>query len=414
MNEPRELDVAVFGATGFVGRLVAGYLAGAAPAQARIGLGGRSVERLEAVRDGLGTSAAGWPLLAADLDDPASLRALAGATRVLITTAGPYAPRGLRLVGACVEAGTDYLDLAGEVLFMRESIHRYHDAAMASGARVVHACGVDSIPSDLGVLLLAEQAVVDGTGELEATISLVRAFRGGFSGGTVATMRGQQQDVFAHPARRRIVEDPYALSPDRGREPQPGAEPDLRWVEHDRELGVFLAPFIMAPVNTRVVRRSNALQDWRYGPRFRYREALAFRENIGGRVTALATAAGERLAAAAMGYKAAAPLLDRVLPSPGEGPGEQARRAGRFAMDIHTRTGNGTRYIARVAADADPGYNASSLMVGESALCLALDGERLPPRGGVLTPATAMSKTLVERLRNAGLTLTTEKETDPR
>jgi short subunit dehydrogenase-like uncharacterized protein len=248
MNERRELDVVAFGATGFVGRLVAGYLAGAAPAQARIGLGGRSVERLEAVRDGLGAAAAGWPLLAADLDDPASLPALAGATRVLITTAGPYAPRGLWLVGACVEAGTDYLDLAGEVLFMRESIHRYHDAATARGARIVHACGVDSIPSDLGVLLLAERAVVDGAGGLEATISLVRAFRGGFSGGTVATMRGQQQDVYADPARRRIVEDPYALSPDRGREPPLGAEPDLRWAEHDRELGVFLAPFIMAPV----------------------------------------------------------------------------------------------------------------------------------------------------------------------
>ena len=150
MNERRELDVVVFGATGFVGRLVAAYLAGAAPAQARIGLGGRSAERLEAVRDELGAAAAGWPLLVADLGDLASLSALAGATRVLVTTAGPYAPRGLALVGACVEAGTDYLDLAGEVLFMRESTDRFHDAASASGVRIVHACGVDSIPSDLG------------------------------------------------------------------------------------------------------------------------------------------------------------------------------------------------------------------------------------------------------------------------
>lgn len=414
MNERRELDVVVFGATGFVGRLVAGYLAGAAPAQVRIGLGGRLVERLEAVRDGLGAPAAGWPLLAADLGDPASLSALAGAARVLVTTAGPYAPAGLSLVRACVAAGTDYLDLAGEVLFMRESIDRYHDAAMASGVRVVHACGVDSIPSDLGVLLLSERAAADGAGELEETIALVRAFSGGFSGGTVATARGQQRDVYADPARRRIVEDPYALSPDRGREPQPGAEPDVRWVERDRELGVFLAPFVMARVNTRVVRRSNALQNWRYGPRFRYREALAFRENAGGWLEALATAAGERLLEAAMGQKAAAPLLDRLLPAAGEGPSEQARRAGRFAMDIHTRTSSGARYHARVAANADPGYNASSLMLAESALCLALEGERLPSRGGVLTPATAMSMTLVERLRNAGLTLDTDKETEPR
>lgn len=414
MDEQRELDVVVFGATGFVGRLVAGYLAGAGPARVRIGLGGRSVERLAAVRDGLGAPAAGWPLLAADLGDPVSLSALARATRVLVTTAGPYGPRGLSLVGACVEAGTDYLDLAGEVLFMRESIDRYHDAAVASDVRIVHACGVDSIPSDLGVLLLAERAAADGAGELEETISLVRAFRGGFSGGTLDTMRRQQQDVYADPARRRIVEDPYALSPDRGREPPPGAEPDLRWTGHDREHGVFLAPFIMAPVNTRVVRRSNALQDWCYGPRFRYREARAFRDDAGGRVTALATAAVEQLLRAAIGHKAAAPLLDRVLPSPGEGPSEQARRAGRFAMDIHTHTSNGSRYLARIAASADPGYNASSLMLGQSALCLALDSERLPPRGGVLTPATAMSTTLIERLRNAGLTLTTEKEIESR
>ena len=413
MNERRELDVVVFGATGFVGRLVAAYLAGAAPALVRIGLSGRSPQRLGAVRDELGASAAGWPLLAAELGDPASLSALAGAAHVLVTTAGPYAPRGLALVEACVEAGTDYLDLAGEVLFMRESIDRCHAAAVASGVRIVHACGVDSIPSDLGVLLLAERAAVDGAGELEETISLVRAFRGGFSGGTVATMRGQQREVYADPARRQIVEDPYALSPDRGREPQSGGEPDLRWVTRDRELGVFLAPFIMATVNTRVVRRSNALQGWHYGPRFRYREALAFREDFGGRLRALATAAGERVLAATMGHKAAAPLLDRVLPSPGEGPNERARRTGRFVMDIHTRTSHGARYVARVAANADPGYTASSLMLGESALCLALDSERLPSRGGVLTPATAMSMMLVERLRNAGLTFSTEKETAP-
>jgi short subunit dehydrogenase-like uncharacterized protein len=220
LNERRDRDVVVFGATGFVGRLVAGYLAGAAPAQVRIGLAGRSLERLEAVRDGIG--AAGWSLFAADLGDPASLEALAGATRVLVTTAGPYAPRVLALVEACVEAGTDYLGLAGEVLLMRERIDRYHHAAAARVTRIVHACGVDSIPSDLGVLLLAQRAGADGAGELEDRSALVRAFRGGFSGGTLATMRGQQRDVYADPARQRIVEDPYALSPDRGREPQLG------------------------------------------------------------------------------------------------------------------------------------------------------------------------------------------------
>jgi short subunit dehydrogenase-like uncharacterized protein len=408
LNEQRELDVVVFGATGFVGKLVAEYLANASPEGVRIGLAGRSMQGLEAVRDRLGEAAASWELLVADLTDAASLAALASKTRVLATSAGPYGPRGLSLVEACVEAGTHYADLTGEVLFMRDSIDRYHDRAAANGTKIVHACGVDSIPSDLGVLMLSERANSNGAGELADTVSMVREFRGGFSGGTLATMRGQVAEVASDAKRREVVEDPYALSPNRSREPELGPEPDLRSAEHNGQFGVWLAPFVMAEINTRVVRRSNALKEWSYGPRFRYREALAFREDLGGRVKAMAMAAGTRLLEAVIGWKPASPLLDRVLPAPGEGPSEKARRSGRFEMEIHTATDSGSHYLARIAADADPGYNASSLMLGECALCLALDGDRLPAGGGVLTPATAMSTALVERLRAAGLTLEVE------
>ena len=276
MSGDRELDVVVFGATGFAGRLVAGYLAGHAPGGVRIGLAGRSERRLAGVRAGLGAAAAAWPLLVADSADPVSLAALARAARVVVTTVGPYRARGLALVQACAEAGTDYADLTGEVLFIRDSIDRCHDAAAAAGARIVHCCGFDSVPSDLGVLLLHQAARADGAGDLLDTTLVVRALRGGVSGGTLASMTGQLEEMRASAERYRVVQDPYALSPDRAAEPDLGDERDLGWARYDGELRMWTGPWAMAGINTRVVRRSNALQGWAYGRRFRYREVTGF------------------------------------------------------------------------------------------------------------------------------------------
>ncbi|MDQ3240222.1 MAG: saccharopine dehydrogenase NADP-binding domain-containing protein, partial [Actinomycetota bacterium] len=276
MSDRRELDIAVFGATGFVGRLLARYLAGHAPSQVRIGLAGRSPERLAQVQAELGPAAAHWSLVPADSSDRASLAALADRTRVIATTAGPYRRYGQTLVEACADAGTDYADLAGEVLFMRETSERHHARAQASGARIVHACGFDSIPSDLGVLLLHRAAQEDGAGDLEQTTLVVTAAKGGFSGGTIASLKGQLEEVKRDPALGRIVADPYALSPDRDAEPELGREPDLRGIERSDDAGGWIGPFVMASTNTRVVRRSNALQDFAYGRRFRYREVTGF------------------------------------------------------------------------------------------------------------------------------------------
>jgi short subunit dehydrogenase-like uncharacterized protein len=226
VSSDRDLDVVVLGATGYVGRLVAGYLADHAPDSARIGLAGRSRERLADIRARLGAAAASWPLLVADVTDPASLAAVARAARVVATTAGPYRPHGLALVEACAIAGTDYADLAGEVLFMRESIDRYHDVAAATGTRIVHCCGFDSIPSDLGVLLLHDAARADGAGDLQDTTLVVTAFKGGMSGGTLASGKGQMDEMQASAAARKVVADPYALSPDRAAEPHLGDERD--------------------------------------------------------------------------------------------------------------------------------------------------------------------------------------------
>ena len=393
----REFDVVLFGATSFVGRLTARYLREAAPVGARIALAGRSESRLQELRSSLGLD---WPLLVADTGEDSSLAKMAEATRVLASTVGPYRRYGIPVVEACARAGTHYADLTGEVVFIRESIDRFHEQARGSGARIVHSCGFDSIPSDLGAMLLHEAAA----GELEETTLVVRAMRGGASGGTLASIKLMLEDRKRDPALARLIDDPYALSPDRSAEPDLGPERDLLGVERDELAGGWVGPFVMAQFNTRVVRRSNALLGWAYGRKLRYREVTGF----GGGPLAPALAAGT---AGAMGallvglqFGPSAALLDRVLPSPGEGPGERARDRGLFRIETHARTAAGGRLVCRIAAQGDPGYKATAVMFGESALALAFDGARLPRAAGVLTPATALGAPLVERLRAAGHT----------
>ena len=409
MSGDRELDVVVFGATGFAGRLVAQYLAGHAPADVRIGLAGRSSQRLAEVRARLGATASAWPLLTADASDPVSVAALARSARVLATTVGPYRRNGLALVEACARAGTHYADLSGELLFIRESIDRCHDLAAGTGTRIVHCCGFDSVPSDLGVLLLHQAARADDAGELLDTTLLVTALKGGVSGGTLASGLGQLDEVTASAERRRVVEDPYALSPDRAAEPELGDERDLDWASYDADLGSWVGPFIMAGLNTRVVRRSNALQGWAYGRRFRYREVTGFGTGPAAPLRGTAVSAAFRGATAALAFRPSRALAGQLAPMLGEGPSEKTRRTGYFRIQIDGRTSAGARYLAKVEARGDPGYAATSVMLAESALCLALDGDRLPGRAGVLTPATAMGAALADRLRAAGQTLSVQR-----
>jgi short subunit dehydrogenase-like uncharacterized protein len=399
VDTTREHDIVLHGATGFVGALVAAYLAGAAHADVRIALSGRSREKLERTRAELPSSAQGWPLVVADAADPTALAALAASTRVVVSTVGPYATYGLPLVEACARAGTHYADLTGEVLFVREAIDRCDALARESGARIVHSCGYDSVPSDLGVLLLHEAA-----GEL-ADVRLVARMRGGFSGGTVASMRAQMDAVRHDPAARRLAADPHALSPDRAAEPAPVQPPDAGPPSRLRD-GTWTAPFVMAGYNTRIVRRSNALTDWSYGRGLRYGELMGCGRGVRGAAAAGGVTVG--LVGALAGISAAmttAPtraLLDRVLPAPGSGPSAATRAAGWFRSELHAVASGGRRFRAVVAGSGDPGYAATAVMLGESALCLAEDATG--DRAGSLTPATAMGTALVERLRKAGHT----------
>jgi short subunit dehydrogenase-like uncharacterized protein len=390
----RELDVVLYGATGFVGRLTAEYLARAAPAGAAIGLAGRSLEKLERLRDELGVD---WPLMVADSQDEAALAEIAARTTALATTVGPYRKYGMPLVKACAAAGTHYADLTGETLFMRDTIEQVDAVAKASGARIVHNCGFDSIPSDIGTLLLHEAA-----GELEDTTFVLRRAKGGFSGGTIDSMKGTIDDVKRDRSLLKVLGDPYALSPDRAAEPDLGREGDLRGAEHSDELGTWLGPFVMASINTRVVRRSNALQQWAYGRTFRYREVMAFGDGVAGRARALAVAGALSALPIGLALPPSRFVLDRVLPDPGEGPDDDIVRNGFFKIEIHARTPAGDRWLCRVEATGDPGYGATAVMLGESALCLALDEEKLPGRAGVLTPASGIGRALADRLRAAG------------
>ena len=400
--DQREHDIVVYGASGFVGVLTARYLLEHAPPGTRIALGGRSREKLEQTRASLGAAGAGWPLVVADSQDRPAVEALAASTRVVATTVGPYLRLGLPLVVACAGAGTNYADLCGEVLFMRRAIDAAHALATSTGARIVHTCGFDSIPSDLGVMLLHEAAAAGGHGDLEDTTLVVKAIRGGASGGTVDSLRTSIDAGRRDPSIRRLVADPYALSPDRSAEPDLGGEGDPVGVVHDPELGGWLAPFLMGSINTRVVRRSNALQGHVYGRRLRYRELMAMGRGPFGAAVATGVASGMAAFQAGMAFPPTRALLDLVLPDPGQGPDEAARDAGFFEIETHARTSGGALLRCEMRAQGDPGYKATAVMFGESALALALDGGRLPDAAGVLTPATAMGTVLADRLRAAG------------
>jgi short subunit dehydrogenase-like uncharacterized protein len=404
VNAPREFDVILLGASGFVGRLAAEHLARHAPTGTRVALAGRSRDRLDEVRTSLDDVAVDWPLIVVDTADHDSVAAMAPRTRVVATTVGPYVRYGMPVVEACAIAGTHYADLTGEVLFVRDSLEQWADVALASGARIVHSCGFDSVPSDLSVLLLAEAARADDAGTLEETRLVVRSFSGGISGGTIDSGRALAQAIAADRSLAKVVMDPYALSPHRD------AEPDVRLPGDNAAIrrsgtGDWVGPFAMAPYNTRVVRLSNSLQDWAYGRTFSYGEELDYGRDVLAPIRAAAVTAGLGAAIAGFAFGPTRSLLDRVLPAPGEGPDERTRRNGHFTTETRTRTTSGVRYSCVMSARGDPGYLATSVMLGQSALALALDDARLPTGAGVLTPATGIGRVLADRLRDQGFTL---------
>ncbi|OKH77951.1 enoyl reductase [Mycobacterium sp. SWH-M3] len=410
----REFDLVLYGATGFAGKLTAEYLA-TAGGTTRIALAGRSEDRLRAVRDTLGAGAQDWPLIVADASAPSTLDAMAARTQVVVTTVGPYTKYGLPLVAACAAAGTDYADLTGETMFIRSSIDLHHKQAADTGARIVHSCGFDSVPSDLTVYALYRRALADGAGNLGDTNLVVRTFAGGVSGGTVASMFEVLRTASEDPESRRLMNDPYTLSPDRAAEPELGGQPDVRWrrgAEIAPELaGYWTGAFVMAGPNTRIVRRSNALLDYAYGRRFEYAEQMSLGRSVVAPVAA-ALVTGSNAATLGLGGRyfdrLPSALVERLAPKPGTGPSEQTREKGHYRVETYTTTSSGARYVASMAQQGDPGYKATAVLLGECGLALAQDRDKLSELRGVLTPAAAMGEALLARLPAAGVTLKTD------
>lgn len=415
--EQREFDIVLFGATGFAGKLTAQYLAAAADGgPARIALAGRSLDKLSAVRDELPGQASEWPLIAADSTSPATLEALANRTTVVVTTVGPYISYGLPLVAACAAAGTDYADLTGESTFIRDSIDAYHKQAVDTGARIVHSCGFDSVPSDLTVYALYDRARRDGTGELGETNLVVRKLAGGISGGTLASGLEIMHATSTDPEARRQMNDPYTLTTDRGAEPDLGHQSDTPW-RRGRDIapeldGIWTAAFGMGVPNSRIVRRSNALLDHAYGRTFRYAENMSVGSSFAAPVAAAATTAVIATTLELGGRyfdKLPRKLIERAMPKPGTGPSERTRDKGHYRIETYTSTSRGARYRTTMAQQGDPGYKATSVLLGECGLALAFDRESLSEQRGVLTPAVAMGDALLARFPAAGVTLETER-----
>ena len=402
MAAAREFELVLWGAPGFTGQLVAEYLVRHHP-DTRLALAGRSREKLERVRAelaGLVPAAAELPLLVGDSFDRASLDAITSRAQVVISTVGPYAQYGEALVASCVANGTDYCDLTGESHFIRRMIDAHQSEAERTGARIVHCCGFDSIPSDLGTLMMQEEARARFGEPLAEVRFYAGETKGGASGGTIASMMNMLDEA-KDPKVRRVLGDPYALNPEGERSGPDGS--DRMGVRYDRDLGMWVGPFVMAAINTRVVRRSNALLDYAYGRKFSYSEEMSF--GAGPRGLARATAVAGALGAFVAGVSVAPlrKLMQKtILPDPGEGPTREQREAGYFVVRLVGKTADGRELRGRVEGVNDPGYGETAKMLSESALCLARDGVEAP--GGIRTPASTMGMTLVERLRGAGMT----------
>jgi short subunit dehydrogenase-like uncharacterized protein len=407
----KKYDVIVFGATSFVGQILCRYLLGEfgtadkpGTRQLRWAIAGRSKSKLETLIGELGTKDVA--IITADADDAAALTAMATQTRVLVSTVGPYALFGDTLVKVCAENGTDYCDLTGEAHWVRKMIATNEAAAKLSGARIVNCCGFDSIPSDLGVMYLQQQSMLH-YGEPCVSVQMrVKAMRGAASGGTVASMLNIVREATRDKALRREYANPYSLCVGTAATAPPKTKQhNVTGAEFDGDHKTWVAPFVMAAINTRIVLRSHSLLGNTYGSSFQYNEAMMMGKGFGGRTRAVTFSAG--LAGFLVGA-AIAPtrwLMEKTfLPAPGDGPSPAAQQRGFWDYRFVGHTADGRELRVKVTGDRDPGYGSTAKMLGEAAACLALDISKDAVAGGFWTPSTAMGQPLMARLiKHAGV-----------
>ena len=405
MKDKRSYDIVIWGASGFTGKLVCQYLlknygAGEGPAL-RWTIAGRNHKKLETICKELNlNNPEEMPILTGDSFDLESLKAITSKTKVMLTTVGPYSLYGRALVEACTQTQTHYCDLTGEVPFIHHTINNFHESAEKAKVKIVHSCGFDSIPSDLGCFMLQDRSIYEFGAPLKRIRLYVRKMKGGVSGGTIASML-EIMKLAKDKTTRKILKNPYSLYP---KNAQVGPrQPNQKKIEWDNTIQGWTGPFIMSSFNSAIVRRTNALLNLKYGKNFIYDEVSTYPNRPFSRTKAKMRGLGLGLIMTLLYFRFSRWILKKtILPKPGEGPSPQTRKKGYFKLEL-AGLGEDKILRVRVSCKSDPGYSGTALMIAESAVCLALDEELLPQNFGILTPASAMGETLINRLKKAGM-----------
>jgi len=403
-------DVVIWGATGFTGKWVAKHFYDHyKDTKLKWAIAGRSEEKLSDVQTFIGASEDQVPTIIADSTDEPSLQKMVDQTKVVLTTVGPYAYYGSLLVKLCADSGTHYCDLTGEVPWMRRMITEHHEAAQNSGAKIVFSCGFDSIPSDIGVFFLQEQAKAAFNQTLKDIKLYVLKMKGGASGGTVHSLLNVIEESKESQEVADLLENPYALNPNYLTFDGPDIQ-DQENAEYDEVLKKWTGPFVMASINTRIVRRSNALMEFAYGKDFKYAETMVIGKGIKAKLTAKSMSAMFKLLWVFASRETTLSLLKKyILPAQGKGPTVDPDNPGFYKIKLIGTAASGEKLSAIVRGDADPGYGSTSKMLSEAAICLADYDEKLKVGGGCWTPSSVMGAPLLNRLKaNAGLSFDIE------
>ena len=405
MKDKRSYDIIVWGATGFTGKLICQYLMknyGTGVGSAlRWTIAGRNHKKLETIRKDLKlNNPEEMPILIGDSLDLESLIAITSKTKVILTTVGPYSLYGKTLIEACIKTRTHYCDLTGEMPFIHHTINNFHKSAEKEKVKIVHSCGFDSIPSDLGCFMLQDHSIRKFGIPLNRIRLYVRKIKGGVSGGTIASML-EIMKLAKDKTTRKILKNPYSLYP---KNTQVGPrQPNQKNIEWDNTIQGWTGPFIMSGFNSAIVRRTNALLNLKYGKNFIYDEVSTYPNRPFSRTKAKISRLGLGLIITLLYFRFSRWILkNTILPKPGEGPSPQTREKGYFKLEL-VGLSEDKILTVRVSCKSDPGYSGTALMIAESAVCLALDEEILPQNFGILTPATTMGDTLINRLKKAGM-----------
>ena len=402
MLNDKELDLIIWGSTGFTGKLVSEYVSkNYSNTSLKWGIAGRNKNKILSVAKELNINEK--RIFVANSNDSESLLKLTAKTKVICTTVGPYAKYGTNLVEACIKTNTNYCDITGETQWIRRIIDKYHLKAKENKIKIINSCGFDSIPSDMGVFCF-QNRLFKKTGEYANKISMrVAGAKGGISGGTYNSLSNVLEEARQDKEVRKTLINPYGLNPN---DKQLGLDkPDLQKVLFDQVSKSWIAPFVMAGINTKIVRRSHALIDFKYGSDFSYDEATLTGKGIFGQIKGYISLLPIFLATRKKG-SIIKNIVDYILPKPGEGPSEQTRKNGYYSLRFYLIHQNKT-YVSKVIGDMDPGYGSTSKMLAESAICLATD--KTCKTYGVLTPSVGLGEPLLKRLQeNAGLTFVFE------